>query len=293
MLALPYPATDALKLADWLELYALVSRDSNSSSGDLERALRRAAVLEADREDIERKYLEVFTELEARARSAKRAYPFKIKGALLELKSKIDDFPSYVFCLCLSFWRWKHPKGEPVFPRRMFEDLSSVAARNYVNGESVRFGFPRQTLMGTFGKAVKDLCALVREGSGYRTQSTRPRRDDKVDVVAWRHFPDKLPGKVVLFGQCASGADWESKIDELQPESFCKQWMLQAPVSPMVKALFIPHRVDPRQWEYINRRAGIVFDRCRLSYWVHQRGELTNRGQYIDWCRKVLRGLKR
>ena len=57
---LPMPVTDELKLADWLELYALTSPDGNASFADLERALRREGIFGPDdNEDIERSILDV------------------------------------------------------------------------------------------------------------------------------------------------------------------------------------------------------------------------------------------
>ncbi len=99
MLPLPESPTDRVELADWLEIHALVSPDGNSSRGDLERALRTAALFETNEyEAIERKCLEVFAELEDRTKAAREAYPFKIDGSLLKI---IDwrEYPVYVFCL--------------------------------------------------------------------------------------------------------------------------------------------------------------------------------------------------
>ena len=64
MLELPDDPTNPLKLADWLELTAMLSGDGNASRGDLERVLRRASLYEtSDDYLIERKALEVFYEL--------------------------------------------------------------------------------------------------------------------------------------------------------------------------------------------------------------------------------------
>jgi len=287
MLALPFPATDELKLADWLELYALLSPAGISSRGYLERSLRSSAVLSNDTA-IEQKCVQVFSELKQREKSAHRAYPFESKGIELRLKSSLEDFPAYAFCLCLSFFQWQQQRASKIFPRRMFEALACTAAGNYIHGEVLRFASPREQLSKEFKKAVTELCLFMGEGNGFRDQPTLSSKDDTLDVVARRNFPDALPGKLLLFGQCASGNDWEDKIDELQPRSFCEDWMLEVPVSPIIKAFFIPHCVNLQKRNKISRRAGIVFDRCRIAYWVHQQAGFSGKERYLNWCRTVL-----
>lgn len=295
MLPLPVPATDDLKLADWLETLALISDDGNSSIGDLERALHRSSVLEMenDQDSVERKCLEVRRELEDRATAAEHSYPFNVDGALLSLKSRIEDFPAYIFCLCLSSIGLNRVNLRKVFPARMFERLACVAARNYLGGDGIRFASPREELPKNFRKAVDSLCIHIGEGKGYRNQPTLARKDDTLDIVAWKHFSDTLPGKLILFGQCASGANWDTKVTELQPETFCGQWMIEPPpLSYVTKAFFIPHRIERNRWELTNRRAGIIFDRCRLSYWVHQEKKLKNRRELMSWCKTALGSVK-
>ena len=71
MFKLTLPLPQKILLADWLELFALVAADKSSSSGDLERALRRAAIITPDDPMVvEEKCVEVFLELERRATAA-------------------------------------------------------------------------------------------------------------------------------------------------------------------------------------------------------------------------------
>jgi hypothetical protein len=288
---LPFPSTDPIGLADWLEVIALLADDRSSSIGDLERALHRSAVLEVSgsREAVDEKCAEVFTELRERTYSAGDSYPFEVEGSVVRLRSRAEDFPAYIFCLCLSSLRTVQAKGEQVFPRRLFEDLACIAVRNYIGGKSVRFASPRVELPHHFGKAVAALCLRIGEGEGYRKQPPPRSQDRTLDVVAWKHFPDALPGKLIVFGQCASGANWRGKVAELQPRVFCDHWMNDPPVSFVLKAFFIPHRIPSNHRKLVSREAGIVFDRCRLAFWVHQdkRG-LKNRAELTRWSRKAI-----
>ena len=291
MLTLPHPVTNDLRLADWLELMAVLSADKNSSTGDLERILKRSALFEAaDSETIERKCLAVFSELEGRAIAAADGYPFSLApSGVLQMRADLNSFPTYMLCLCLSFWKWRQPKGGKIFPRRLFENISRVAAINYLGGEGVRFASPRTSLSKSFAEAVDELCASLGEGEGFYKQKTGAAKDDTLDVVAWKAFPDGRFGKLILFGQCASGAEQDSKRAELQPAEFCDQWFMRAPTVCMVKAFFIPHRLARDEWEKTTRKAGIVFDRCRLARWAHGQEDEADKPGCFEWCSARLR----
>lgn len=287
MVDLPYDdLTDPLRLADWLELYALLSADCNSSQGDLESALRTASHSEIlDDDSIELKSLEVFEELEQRCNASGEAYPFDLdyRGVLCLKSGDWTHFPAYIFCLCLSYY----PLAETRVGPMLFEDVSCLAARGYLQGEAIRFGSPRIELPPSFADAVTELCGLIGEGEGYRDQPSLDRKDDTLDLVAWKDFADSRPSKVLLFGQCAAGKDWSSKLGELEPSRFWKQWMQVGPVSPdPVKSFFTPYRIDQRKWEYYARQAGLLFDRCRIAYWAHQ--EAGNHAPVVKWTAEFL-----
>lgn len=271
MLPLPDSPTDDLQLADWLELVALLSDDLNGSTGDLHSALSRGSVLDAEgTEALERKILDVFSELELRAIAAGPGYPFLVEGPVLQALPNWRDCSSYVFCLCLSYFRWKRPPGSPYFPPRLFETLCTEAARHWVGGDAIRFGSPRvrSDIPASFQKALDVVCQeLIREGGGFRKQPYRLHwsGDYGLDLVAWRDWPDRLSGKLILFGACASGQDWQDKIHDLILVDFYNLGMIEHPQSPVVRAFFVPHRVPLTRWWQTTYRAGIIFDRCRIA----------------------------
>jgi hypothetical protein len=278
--------TDPLKLADWLELYALSSPDHNSSQGDLESALHRAAIAELyDDEVIELKTMEVFDELEQRSRAAQEAYPFDLDyRGLLRLKSTSwEDYPAYVFCLCLSYF----PLRETRMGTRLFEHISCLAVRSYLQGKVIGFGAPRTELPSSFADAVTEMCKRIGEGIEYRKQPSLHRQDDTLDLVAWKDFVDKRPSKILIFGQCGAGRNWAEKLGDLQPEAFWNQWMAGGPVSPFpIRSFFTPYRIAPDKWEFYARKAGVLFDRCRIAFWVH--GEEADYDPIVEWARDFL-----
>jgi hypothetical protein len=288
MLPLPTRPTDELELADWCELNALLAEDRSFSFGDLERALNRAAVFR-NQEELEEKMSEVSFEIEARALAASEGYAFTFDGYSVEVRADEGNYYAYVFCLCLSYFGWEQAPGATVFPARMFEWLSSLAARRFVQGEVIRFAAPREgEVPGAFRDAVDHICRRFGEGIGLQQTGEPVGQDDTLDIVAWRDFPDGFPGKLLLFGQCAAGGNWEEKISDLQPRDFCDAWMQQAPSSTLLKALFIPHRLESEKWRLRTIKAKLIFDRCRIAYLAHQSGQAPNSEAYMEWSRTTL-----
>src|SRR5207249_5959992 len=128
-LPLPEDYEVTSRLADWLELGVLSAPDGNASKGDLESALQSGGLKSPD--EIEIICADVFTELRHRTVAAQRAYPFDIEGATLQMRGTLEPFAPYLFCLALSYFGHTQKKGSAIFPRRMFEDISAIAARNY------------------------------------------------------------------------------------------------------------------------------------------------------------------
>lgn len=293
MLKLPLPPTDELQLADWLEFHALSSPDGNASYIDLERVLRREGIIElGDDEAIISIIQNVSFEFDRRAMAAERAYPFKLGDRGISLRGTIERFAAYIFCLCISLIDDKHLDKKP-YPRRMFEYLSCEAAKNFVGGNVIRFGSPRHPpdLPKEFHLAVSEVCRYIGEGIQFRGGKTASSKDDGVDVVAWRDFPDQTDGKILLLGNCASGRDWSSKLTELNPHGFCENWLFEIPVSlrsGLIKAFFVPRRIDTNMWKKVSRDAGIVFDRCRIAYWVFANDGFKDKELFWDWIQQVI-----
>ena len=175
-------------------------------------------------------------------------------------------------------------------PERIFEELSCSVAKEYVGGKAVRFGWPRarSVMPGGFGKAIAELCRRIGEGDGYLgTYSTGDEKDGGLDVVAWRPI-DEMPGKLLLFGACATGRNWETKLTELQPQDFCGRH-IDGNVSPTpAKAFFTPWTVPRDRWRAYSGIAGVIFDRCRVSKFVPRLPDGNQHGDVREWMRQVI-----
>ena len=297
MLQLPESPTDEIELADWLELTALVSPDLNSHRSDLYSALNQGSLFDEQGEEVlEAKILDTFDELETRVRSTGAAYPFAIEGGLVQAYSNWRDLSSYVFSLCLSYVRWEQRRGMRTFPARIFEALCTQAAAAWIGGHAVRFGSPRQPpeMPRGFVSAINELSKKhLCEGNGIKKEERVDwTKDYGLDVVAWRYWPDDLAGKLIVFGACASGRDWDEKVRDLDIETFWNQWIEGDMLSPIIRAFFIPHRIPSRRWKRTTREAGIVFDRCRIASLSEQLPSDNPHGDGLAWIDSVLQGLQ-
>jgi len=287
MPAIPLTLDDPLKWADWLEIYALEDKDLSSSISDLERELNRNSV---DMEEREQCCATVSTELGLRSKGAADGYPFTFNGSLLKQKDELTKYNSYVFCLFLSYFDGAKKRYKGIYPDRLFEHVSRIAAQNYLDGRAVRFGFPRveAEMPKQFDQAVIKCCGHLGEGS-YNGKKPGRAKDDELDVVAWKHFPDERAGKLILWGQCAAGWDWEAKL-AFDPDTFRKRWIQRDFVNPPLKSIFIPHVVETTRWDFFAAAARILFDRCRIASCTFGEDELNNHADNIKtWCEWILK----
>jgi len=208
---------------------------------------------------------------EDRAKKVGKAvrYPFSSSGRALVARPSAWK-TTYTYLLLLSrFGEASGPDG--INGSVLFEDVAAAAAREYLGGDRTgaqvfKFGFPRTRTPAKFAPAVEELCARLFEGAGPRARPRlRYQKDAKLDLVAWVPMPDAQSGKVIGFGQCATGNDWKEKTTELQPTTWVKLWLLDAMPADPLRLFFLPHRISADDWTHYSHHAGIIFDRCRLT----------------------------
>lgn len=284
-LAVPPATSDPVAHADWLELRALTLDDLSASHSDLVAELRRTGSVEAvadegDLTDTDEPLDEgsevsqaiadaVFAELEDRSSSAAGGYPFAVDVDTVAASAGADQ-SLYSFLLCLSTLGGDEKAG--IKPRRLFEDVSASVVRAYFGAEGetslFHFGFPRRIEPPGFRDALTSLCKETGEGVRAREgiSIAADQKDATLDLVVWKRFPDRRPGSLMGFGQCATGADWIDKTSEMQPRVFSDMWTERPLVSQPTRMFLVPHRIDMNRWELASRQAGVVLDRCRMAW---------------------------
>lgn len=295
--------------ADWLELRALKAADRNSSIQDLVQVIRQTGTIEAiepdhgpeDPQDRGAEKTQVvaedaFAEIEDRYASCggdHGTYPFRLGSQYIEWRTGRRK-SLYLFLLLLSrFGKDAGPNGSD--GARLFELLSVQAAAIYFGGAesdvgSYHFGAPRRSTPRGFREALNEMCSQMGEGQGCRVDrpNLSDQKDAKLDLTVWRPFGDHRPGKLMGFGQCATGADWPDKLTHLQPEHFCRQWMRDTPAVSPIRLFFAPFRIERRRWRDVTGLGGIIFDRCRIAFLARGIGRNLMR-ECTDWTAHVLK----
>lgn len=273
---LPSPQADTSELADFAELLCWIrgstsksyivaylgridDNDINSGCDDDED--KNAEVLD-----------EVMNEIERRESACNSGYPFTLDptGTVLKFDSrKLKKTQSVVYLYLLLSTRLNMKSNRThasINGTQLLERLSAFVLKSYLGtskAKSLVFGTSNQ---GSFQDKVDDLCLKLREGSGFCSLDDAPvqAKDDKLDTVAWVPFVDRLPGQLIVFGQCKTGTSWHDSITQLQPENFIKKWMRKTFLVNPLRAFCVSEAADRARWKGFAVSAGILFDRCRL-----------------------------
>lgn len=279
---LPPPAAAAKTddHTDWLELVALTDRDRQASIEDLVSAIRTTSSTEdlpeeklTDRGSEQAQAIaeSAMSLAENRRVAVGRGsnYPFEFIGQSLQA-TRGALRSTYVYLLLVSrFGIAAGPAGST--GATLFEDVAAVAARNYFGGQRsgakvYHFGYPRKLAPAGFQAAVEDLVQQLGEGIGSKNRpTTQDQKDAKLDIVAWIPMPDARSGKVIGFGQCATGRNWKDKVSEMQAAAWCKTWLVDPPPVDPIRFFFVPHVVGEDEWYQHAATAGVIFDRCRMA----------------------------
>ncbi len=308
---LPAPTNDAnaLQLAEWLELLALVRENGSSSEGDLRDVFEGVGYDPAqyDSEDdaeaeMEERIQSVAEELELRQKWSGRGYPFELVRGLITLRISYPlnlGHLAYAFSLLCSYVQLLPNQQRQAFPNiadleKLFQPCGTLAAAGLISGNSVTFGYPRPDIPN-FYKKLGEVGELLREGlphSRFVEGASVSPNDAGVDVIAWRDAVDELPGRLYLLGQCGAGQHWAGKSPLSEYNSFHKLYWRRPPVSPVIGVTFTPFDLrmsvtkfgyqtydEARYWKrwQLGEKHGIIVDRFRLAHYFQRGVTLHNR----------------
>jgi hypothetical protein len=299
---IPKSKDSAETLADWLEIEALRSENGVGSLSELAQALSMGGTKdESDEPENDPRVsvddlAHVGDEIERRVRAAgDAAYPFTQigSGTSISLKGGWQN-TTYIWLLLLTYLDARGSftvDRRRLFHARLFEGLATVTAHEFLGGSSnhagvYRFGWPRPNA-SSFKTALDELAAAT-GGTVLSYLTPRWEKDERLDVFAWRRFPDARCNRIALFGQCAGGDDWDIKGP--QPGRFIGVWLkLHAP--PPWPVLFVPRLLTPA--EYIkDGQVMLILDRCRIAALVPRidAAGLAEQG-FVGWIEKALQAL--
>lgn len=295
LLGLPSPKEDdaLVKMADWVELTALLNANRTASKEDLKKALLREPDPSEDGtfqtrrstdERIEATVSDVFKELEDRILSCgnsepqKPSYPFLLDKTLSVLTMRLNDIDSsnllYLFLLAVtrSDMSAKVRVQEKVDPTKVFEQLCADVLRCFWGGSSLHsdamvFGTARSKTVyeKKFQTNINKLSEMLKEGDGWKDGSKAPGGGDgRLDIVVWRRFKDQRHGGLVGFAQCKTGDHWTDHLTKLTPRTFLDKYMKTALAIDPLRLYLVPCRVSRHRWREYTLDGGLLLDRCRI-----------------------------
>lgn len=272
-------------LADEAELVALTDGSFTYSLETLSSALTQASgeggSAGGSNIDDEQTIDDVRTEISRRMANIGRGYPFTFDGMVLTASTSwYRDAIAYVFLLLLSV-----PELPGLtFGRRLFEEVVTEALARYLGGKSIRFGFPHRDPVPSHPDKAVNYLAMQLGQPRIRTRKVRKNEKDMgVDAVAWKPFGDSRVTKVVLLANCATGANWDSKLGELSIEKWNR--MIDFGCNP-IRVFAVPWTPNQEDWSRIVDYGHLVLDRNRTASLL---GGWQSTDKIVRWCKTRLK----
>ena len=281
----PSSRASAHELADYAEWVCW--RDNGTSKTALLQDLGRldeneytGGVLE---EEETPKFLEeAFVEIEGRRIACRDGYPFAlgVTGNTLLMEERHEDHKHIIYKYMLLATRLnmtRNRRHADLDGTLLFEELAAEAAKSYFGARTEKMIFGTSVQSSSFPAKINALCIRMQEGDGFvnRDEIQPHEQDGGLDVVVWKPFADKMPGKLIAFGQCKTGTHYRHTLTYLQPDSFCGNWLSTPPTIPPVRMFFVTEALPRYNWNRTARKAGLLFDRCRIVDYLDDVSEET------------------
>ena len=270
----PLPSAPAHEIADFIELVCWKRRSTsiNAVGADLRRLDENDYSQGVHTEEETTGIVEeAFGEVERRNEVCRGGYPFEIdsRGYTLRLVGDSDGrrYVAYRYLLLATRLNMKSSRRHAgIDGALLLEQIAAEAAREYLGERAESMVFGSGSSGPGFVAKVNDLCSRIQEGDGFYSRGGGRARvnDGKLDVVAWKHFTDRLPGKLVAFGQCKTGTHYGDSLTQLQPDSFCGKWFRSHLAFVPIRMFFVAEALSRSRWYDMVSDAGLLFDRCRI-----------------------------
>ena len=266
-------ATSIDVVADWIELYVTYLKD-NISKTQVTSYIQASKGSDPDDDFID----SVWATLRHRVGLYGDDSPIVVRGNLISSNIDWENSPEYLACLIYAL------EGNPntdsasaAVAGKYFERISNEAVKNYIRGNSLIYGFPND-------QNVQDIAINhLRELFNYLPPAYR--KDRNLDIVAWNPWGDHRASQIILLVQCAAGANWKTKIKELNIRAWEKYIHFAA--NP-IKGFSVPVIISDREMLHeISTDAGVIIDRPRLYKETFNKNftDVALRPLLTEWCR--------
>ena len=263
-------------VSDWVEL-TISYNNSRLSKAKLARYVEEASGSETEESFINN----VWNELERRE-SAYKNPPFKVESRIVYSLIDWKDIPAYLTCLIFSVYGGCYGLSTSA---KLFERIASQTIERYAGFKTKIFGWPVEPGDPKNIKARVEM--LARDmNERFIEPPDAAKKDDTLDIAAWKPFHDKKSSQIVLLVQCATGGHWEQKSCELRIRAWGQyiHWGC-----PPLAGFAIPHIVGEKKWLDLTRDAGLIMDRVRIyNILVETAEDEALRSELREWCQKQI-----
>jgi hypothetical protein len=248
-------------LADWIELAAA------KENGELYRREIEALLVEQyfvkDQDDAARNVSDAWRVLRRRKRVVGEGYPFELTNKYIFPQDR-DNKITYIFLLVLSAPEYLSgfSLGKGGAFRNFFELVTVESVVQALPGWDVYWCGATSKDMKTAGGIVKYVAKILSTNIRDVTYFSSAQ-DGGVDFMAVLKAGDQRSARPALWGQCASGLDWEKKVQE---PNFA-HWADAVRVLPRPLRVFaVPFAFGRRTFtKTAIKSEGWVMDRERIS----------------------------
>jgi len=253
-------------LSDWIEA-SVLCMDESLSVIDIADVL-----IEEERyrsEDMAREAVRnAWAELGRRLLWIGDGCVFSLDNRRIRRRSQWQDTPAYAFCILLSMapyydW-WVHEFGHDYTEQgELFELVTQASLEaQFTDWTVYQTGWTRSNAVG-LERVVKEVAGRLGEQKGHLELWNEPNAKELgLDLLCYRPFPDSRVGIPVYLAQCASGANWKSKLSA--PNLGVWRNVIQFTTMP-TRALAAPFALSDREFIHASAAVdGLLLDRCRL-----------------------------
>ena len=194
-------------------------------------------------------------------------YPFYLNGNTLEYAPSENGI--YELLLAIS----SVPSPSTHNADRLFEEAATQIARGILGDDSLSWhtGWPRS---GGNPPRLKDLYQVIHEQTGefhWQPKAGFPddpapadEKDCGIDIIVQRPLDAARQGNLFLFGQCACGNNWDSKLLEADPSYRLSRYFSTITHVPPIVAIFVPFCLSQYWINDTSRQKVLPVDRLRL-----------------------------
>lgn len=270
---IPTKRDTAQEWADYAEfksfenkLVPLISLNKASKLSEDEIAV---AGIEDESDHYINKVDEIAAEIKNRTQFTNSRYPFSLVQKDYVLQYTPDHSISdlvYKFLLLSTRVNMKLDKiQDGIDGTLLFEHLSAAIAKNYfgMNAEVEIIGTSKDERIG-FREKLKQIVSKMGEGGEIHEHTGYRPQDDSIDIIVWKGFSDNKPSKMIAFGQCKTGTNWQDSTRQLNSQTFCSTWFKSQPIITPLNMFFTAQYFPHDKWLPLAYRAGLIFDRHRI-----------------------------